>query len=73
MHMKIDFRYTTIRDRCRNLSAGLRAGRSPTGGEIAQIAEDLASVADALNALLNQWEQNASKRQPDKPEPFGKF
>jgi len=52
--MKYDPRFTEIRSRCQNLARKIRQSKTIEPDSVAQIAEDLAQVAEQLNSLLNQ-------------------
>lgn len=68
--MNFDPRFTELRDRCRRLAMSIKRGQAPTATDIAQIAEDLATVSDELNTLLNRLENRPSDR---KEPPFKGF
>jgi hypothetical protein len=60
--MKYDPRFTEMRDRCRRLAVALRTAQNIDPSAVAQLAEDLAVVADELNSLLNRLEGGPAKR-----------
>lgn len=67
--MKYDLRLKEIRDRCRRLAATIRQGQTLPPASIAQMADDLAVVADELNAILNRL----GKESPGEPKGFKPF
>jgi len=67
--MEYDPRFTEIRDRCRLLARTIRQEETFEPDALAQIADDLAVVADELNSLLNRL----SERSPDEPKGFTSF
>ena len=67
--MNYDPRFTEVRDRCQRLALSVRKGQPPSADSIAQLADDLATVAVGLNSLFEVLDNKP--REP--PQPFKSF
>jgi hypothetical protein len=61
-----------MRDRCRRLAATVPRGQNLQAANVVRLAEDVAVLADELNALLSHLE-NGSSGKPQGFRPFEPF